>query len=168
MAAAGGERTGMPEMSKEQRIHSRLVAARLLELAGDDNFTQLQLQKLTYYANGWHIAFHGSPLTKDSVEAWKYGPVYPDLWAALRKHGKQELKRVHIDADTKCISKSQNDVIEAVFFAYGHLNGFKLSSMTHQKDSPWYKAFRRGERRKISPKLIGDHFDRLKREQRGK
>lgn len=150
------------------RVHSTTVAARFLELAGDDKLTQLQLQKLTYYANGWHIAFYGSPLTEDDVEAWKFGPVYRDMWTALRRYGKERLKRSFIDANTEGMGKKQMQAIQAVFDAYGGLSGFELSSMTHQEDSPWDRTFVKYQKRKISPEVIGEHFLRLKEAEAGK
>src|SRR5258708_10309168 len=35
----------------------------------------LKIQKLVYFANGWHLGLYGSPLIDEEVRAWTYGPV---------------------------------------------------------------------------------------------
>jgi uncharacterized phage-associated protein len=47
----------------------------------------MQLQKLVYIAHGWNLAINGTPLTSDIPAAWDYGPVYRDLFEALRAYG---------------------------------------------------------------------------------
>lgn len=40
----------------------------------------LRLQKLLYYCQGWYLGLLGSPLFRQPVEAWKYGPVVDDVY----------------------------------------------------------------------------------------
>ena len=42
---------------------------------GINDITPMKLQKLIYYAHGWLLAFLGTALIKEGVQAWKYGPV---------------------------------------------------------------------------------------------
>lgn len=38
--------------------------------------TQMQLQKMVYFAHGLHLAnTKGEPLVKEEFQAWRYGPV---------------------------------------------------------------------------------------------
>ena len=55
--------------------------------------TQMQLQKLVYIAHGWNLAINGDKLTSDDPQAWDYGPVYRDLWNALRSYGRAPVTR---------------------------------------------------------------------------
>src|SRR5437867_1299935 len=49
--------------------------------------TNMQLQKLVYIAHGYTLAMTHDPLIRQSVEAWRYGPVIRDLYRALQKYG---------------------------------------------------------------------------------
>jgi uncharacterized phage-associated protein len=48
------------------------------------DLTHLKIQKLLYFAQGWHLAYFDFPLFEDPVEAWKYGPVVTSVYYALR------------------------------------------------------------------------------------
>ncbi len=45
-----------------------------------ENITNLQLQKLLYYAQGFNVAWYGRPLFLQPIEAWVHGPVVRDLY----------------------------------------------------------------------------------------
>ena len=51
-----------------------------LASADQDSLTHLKLQKLCYYAQGWHLALQGKPLFAARLEAWAHGPVAPVLY----------------------------------------------------------------------------------------
>ena len=42
-----------------------------------DVITNLKLQKLVYYAQGFSLALCGRPLFAERIEAWQHGPVCP-------------------------------------------------------------------------------------------
>src|SRR5713226_3390078 len=68
---------------------SRVVANELIRLASEDgkSLTPLQIIKLTYIAHGWMLGLYQRPLVVDQIEAWKYGPVIPDLYHAMKDYG---------------------------------------------------------------------------------
>ncbi len=35
----------------------------------------MKLQKMVFFAHGYHLAKYGEPLIKDEFLAWKFGPV---------------------------------------------------------------------------------------------
>lgn len=152
-------------------VHSTVVAAGLLKLARRKNepgLDQLQLQKLVYYAHGWHHAFLDLPLTYDKVYAWDYGPVYKDLWEKVRFHRNWKIKE--IKPDTKeALSDEQEKLLAEVFRAYGKFPGRKLSAMTHQRGSPWYDTYvmRRKPRKVIPDSDIAGYFRTLYAETSG-
>lgn len=156
--------------------HSTAIANFFLELAAAKglHLTQMQLQKLVYIAHGWSLAILSKPLTSDAPCAWDYGPVYPDLWEALRRYGKAPVSdKIRIsdygfgdfskDASafsTANLTGDQSELISQVFENYGKFHAFQLSAMTHEKGTPWYKVFvedgvKRGE---ISSLSIREHF----------
>ena len=60
------------------------VARQFVRLAWEDEelegLTHLRLQKLLYYAQGWHLAAFGRALFAGHIEAWKHGPVVQEVY----------------------------------------------------------------------------------------
>jgi len=57
------------------------------------NLTPLKLQKLIYYAHGWHLALRDQPLIDELIEAWEYGPVVPNVYHEFKEFGNQPITR---------------------------------------------------------------------------
>ena len=53
----------------------------------------MKLQKLVYFAHGWHLAIHNRPLVNEQVEAWKFGPVFSDLYHQIKSFGNEKIDR---------------------------------------------------------------------------
>jgi len=163
-------------------IHSTAVANRFLEHAekAEQELTQMQLQKLVYIAHGWNLAINDRALTKDHPIAWDFGPVYPDLWKALRRYGSSLVtKKIKIgDFDigatgrqakkisTGSLEKAETDVVNKVFEVYGKFHAFQLSAITHAEGTPWDKVFiKNGAKNSVIPdNLIKEHFYELARQ----
>ena len=47
-----------------------------------DLISNLKLQKLVYYAQGFYLALHDEALFPEDIEAWTHGPVVPVLYHA--------------------------------------------------------------------------------------
>ncbi len=154
--------------------HSTAVANKFIRLAKnvDKSFTQMQLQKLVYIANGWNLVINDDPLTEDSPCAWDYGPVYPELRDALKSYGRAPVNRpikfgdfvIFSDNSDEEVSgdfsKDESDVIGKVFEVYGGFHAFKLSALTHQEDTPWYNIYMKQKNRggEIPMEDIKAHF----------
>ncbi len=64
------------------------VAEYFLSLADEeagDFLSNLKLQKLVYYAQGFHLALFNRPLFMAAIHAWQHGPVVPELYHAYKK-----------------------------------------------------------------------------------
>ena len=148
-----------------KQLHSITVAKEFLKLS-EDGLTQLQLQKLVYFAHAIYMfqykLDHG--LVSDNVEAWKYGPVFRGLWNVTKDYGRKKI--THLDDHVtfnEGITDDQRIFIKVIFDSFGHLSGFMLSSMTHQVGSPWHKIYvENGDTHGTIPdKLILDYFAEL-------
>jgi uncharacterized phage-associated protein len=122
------------------------------------NLTHMQLQKLVYIAHGWNLAINGTPLTEDMPQAWDYGPVYKDLYDALRRFGSGpvigEIRAgdfgigmfITDPAEANepvraALSDKERAVIDRVFADYGKFHAFQLSALTHQDGTPWDEVY---------------------------
>jgi uncharacterized phage-associated protein len=107
------------------------VAAALLARTGP--VTTMKLQKLTYYAQAWHLVFRAEPLFPDIIEAWPQGPVTRTLYD---KHRRQRQVASWPSGNKDNLTSAETDTIEWVLSKYGHLSAEALSQMTHM-EAPW-------------------------------
>lgn len=101
----------------------------------------MKLQKLLYYAQGWHLAITGQPLFTDSIEAWRDGPVVP---AAYSGHAGRRKVSSWPSGNAAALDKDSAQLLDLVCASYGELSGDDLSKLTHNEE-PWLQA-RRGLR----------------------
>ena len=135
------------------------IANEFLYLAKRDgkSLTQMQIQKLVYFAHGWNLAITGEPLVNERFAAWDYGPVVKSLWRAFKDFGSGPItKEARVpDWDSSVLAwvtphisdgsrGEENEfaraLINKVWEEFGGYKAFELSEMTHLPDSPWSTA----------------------------
>jgi len=103
-----------------------------------DCITNLKLQKLLYYAQGFHLALRGRPLFNEDILAWEYGPVVKDVYKKFSKYGGNAIPSpkggVVLDVNEK-------KIITGVWKIYGQFSAWKLKDMTHS-ERPWKETDR--------------------------
>lgn len=109
------------------------VARYILDRKGEMGPTKLQ--KLCYYAQGWHLAWEGAPLIEEEFEAWKNGPVSRVLYVYHRK----DSSIATVPGSASNLTEQQKCIIDAVLFAHGDKTGKQLSDMSH-REGPWVAA----------------------------
>ena len=102
------------------------------------NITNLSLQKALYYAQCFFYVFFGKFLFNEDCQAWKYGPVYPDMYKFYKCYGYEILSTSIKDENLNLTQQEQSflDIICENICAY---NGNVLKSLTH-KEQPWIDA----------------------------
>lgn len=113
------------------------VAQYILRECG--TMTTMKLQKLVYYSQAWHLAWTENPLFNEPIEAWKDGPVCPDLYHLHKGNFKISALR---KGNPHNLSEDEVESISIVLSHYGEKGPQWLSDMTHMED-PWKNA-RRG------------------------
>lgn len=125
-------------------------------------FTPMQLLKLVYITHGWMLGFFGKPLIDESVEAWKYGPVIPDLYQAVKQYGRNPVQCEIPIRENRSLSEEESSVVNFVYKKYGDLDGIKLSMITHQLGTPWSRIFsHEGWGDVITNDVIREHYTDL-------
>ena len=148
---------------------ARAVANEFLRLAEEDGraLTPLQIIKLVYIAHGWMLALYQRPLITDRIEAWKYGPVIPQLYHDVKGYGAGSITGRLQDTLSRPLDPQERDLIGQVYKIYGQKNGVQLSELTHRSGTPWHITWHPdsfGDA--ISNDLIAEHYRRLADEQR--
>lgn len=90
------------------------------------------MQKLLYYAQGWHLAWFGRPLFSERIESWEMGPVVASFWAD-DEHDRPR-------PQPTALSDEAVAVVEYVVERYGQRTGNQLRDMSH-RESPWRDAY---------------------------
>lgn len=98
--------------------------------------THLQVQKLLYFAQAWHIMVLGRPLFDEDMQAWPHGPVVPSVWHEFKQYGWQPIIP---GTASDGIEEDSIQVLEQVRDAYGSFGAKKLEAMTHA-ERPWIAA----------------------------
>ncbi len=131
--------------------------------------TPMQLQKLVYFTNGWHMEiFDGKPIVTDSFEAWQFGPVMPAIYHDFKQYGSRRITgRATIPAGFAKLLQVQTTLISAIIKIYGGLSGPKMSHLTHKDGTPWFATWKGGlgSGFDIPNRLILTEFQRIRQEQ---
>lgn len=117
----------------------RDVAQFIVELSGR-RIETMKLQKLLYFAQGWHLAWEGHPLFKSPIKAWKYGPVVTEIYPQHKGKASYDLDVDGSLGDSSNLTIIEQINIEDTFNFYDAFNGFELAEMSHQH-SPWIDAY---------------------------
>lgn len=115
------------------------IAKYFLTLADDeDPLTNLKLQKLLYYAQGFYIAVTGKPLYNDTLEKWHHGPVVPTVYHAYKSNGAGTIPRPQ-DFVPSIIDVNTRELLDEVYKVYGQYAAWTLRGFTHL-EPPWRDA----------------------------
>ena len=98
----------------------------------------MKLQKLAFYAQVQHLVTTGAPLFPEDFQAWRGGPVVPELYALHR--GMFLIRPGElVSGDSSALTDVERALIDGVCSALGDMTGAELSERTHL-ESPWLNA----------------------------
>lgn len=101
----------------------------------DETLSNMKLQKLLYYAQGFNMALNnGDLLFRDRVYAWAHGPVVLDVYHRFKENGSAGLPSDGIAAPD--LDEDTQALLEEVWQAYGQFSAWRLREMTH-REPPW-------------------------------
>lgn len=117
------------------------VASYFFKLQGDDAgdaISNMKLQKLMYYAQGYYLAIEGVELFKEDFEKWEHGPVIPSLYRLFKKYGSGALP-VPDNFDLDMYTRSERTFLNDIYDSFGLYSAWALSKLSHDTD-PWRNA----------------------------
>lgn len=130
--------------------------------------TQMKLQKLVYFAQGYHLAKYNEPLIKESFQAWMFGPVVPEIYQDFKLYGSKLI------TDTASFIPSEpgknkyllnNEAVDSITYTWDVLKDFSamaLSNWTHQPNTPWSNVYDPDQKSTpISNEEIKSYFQKL-------
>lgn len=148
------------------------VANFIIEIANKNDLpvTNLQLQKILFFVQGFTLAKYKSDLIDGKFSKWQYGPVQQDVYHAFRDNGSSFIESTALDVrwdtdgqiiinrsatiDAKKLGNKQAfDDIKQFILKILHVRVWKLVQMTHSEVS-W-----RSHKREIMNHSAGDYDD---------
>jgi uncharacterized phage-associated protein len=138
-------------------------------LKRDKEITPLCIQKVLFFIDGVS-KFNNKIDFCTKLNAWKFGPVYPDIYECFSyfKASPIEYNEIFKDFDVD-LTDEEKKFIDEVYEAFGCYSSSMLVEMTHLTD-PWIKA-REGLSdddnttvREISRKDMDEYFTRMSKE----
>lgn len=100
----------------------------------NNDFSEIQIQKLTYYAYAWNLALYNEKLFEEKPQAWIHGPVFRTLYDAMRYSDFYNTNILDMNIDSKTLK-----ILDMIYNLYGKYSGNELEQMTHS-ESPWKNA----------------------------
>lgn len=127
-------------LKKERMAYNVIdIAKKMIKMADDDianggdNITNLKLQKLLYYQQGYHLAAFDAPLFNEDVEAWIYGPVVPVVYDYYQQFGATSLP---VSQDVIILDDDEESLFYQVYDMYREFSAIGLMNKTHA-ERPW-------------------------------
>ena len=103
------------------------------DLEHGDTISNLKLQKMMYYQQGFHLAYFGTPLFDEDIVAWQYGPVVPSVYKEYKSF---ESNSISTSKEGISLSDDEEELFNNVYEEYNQFSAVALLKMTHE-ESPW-------------------------------
>ncbi len=120
----------------------------------EDLVSNMKLQKLLYYMQGFYLAYFDKPLFNDELEAWMYGPVVPKVYESFKENGSKGIE--YTGEVIKLGTENEEKLFNEVYRVYAKYSATGLMEMTHS-ETPW-KATNTGVGNVISQEVMKQFF----------
>lgn len=143
------------------KIQARDVAHYFLQRDANDShsdgISHLKMQKLVYYAYGFHYAIFEHKLFDEGLEARQHGPVVMSLLEIYQGCGRNPITFKKENVHTTIFSTEQKLFLDSIYQEYSQYSAWKLSAMTHE-ETPWLNGLARGM---IADEDVLEYFSQL-------
>ena len=102
----------------------------------NSDLSNLKLQKLVWYCQGFFSALTNTSLFDDEFEAWEHGPVIPNLYHEFKQFERNPIDlTISNDIESK-FTEEEIEIINEVNDVFGKYSAWTLRNMTHD-EQPW-------------------------------
>ncbi len=119
--------------------------------------SNLKLQKLLYLSYGAHLKNGGDELEYLEFEAWRHGPVIPEVYRYYKNFGDDPISKQMKSLDESFPSFQNNDSVNEIVMKYGNFDVWALVEETHKDSGAWHTAYELNKSNKLE-------FDDIKNE----
>ena len=101
------------------------------ELSGNNDLTNLKLQKLLYFAQVEYLKEHDEKLFNEEIQAWQYGPVVKEVYDWLRGCGSYVITDFDISLESiDDIPKDTQKFLDRIWEKYQRYSAWGLLKET--------------------------------------
>ncbi len=118
--------------------------------------SNLKLQKMLYYMQGFFIAVFDKKLFENEIEAWQYGPVVKEIYYHFKNFGSGAIS-LKDNTEVLNLASEEEELFNEVMTEYGQFSAIKLMNMTHE-ELPWRKIFNENPQGVIPYDLLKEYF----------
>ena len=138
------------------------IAKYLLSLIDEekgDTISNLKLQKILYYLQGYYLALFGKPLFNDTIEAWKHGPVVNCVYQEFKQYKSNSIPTDNLKFNISDLTATDRKFIKEIFNIYCDFRAKKLEDMTHNED-PWKNVYEENKNKEITKDSLKAFFEK--------
>ena len=110
---------------------------KIVDRDSGSTITPLKLQKILYYAQGYHLAYYDKELFSEDFQAWAHGPANEDIYEKYKEYGFNSIPSPIEEIPE--IEDSECDFLNDIWQTFGIYDGKYLEEQTH-KEKPWIDA----------------------------
>ncbi len=112
----------------------------------DCPISNLQLQKILYFIQVDSLKRTGNPVFLDNLEAWRFGPVVPDVYYFFCGYGALSILSTY-DVNAFIISDASisKENIDRIIEEKRSMKVWDLVKEAHNPNKAWYKIFDEGK-----------------------
>lgn len=127
-----------PRAISPKGITANIVADLILDFCQEhgDLVTNLRLQRLLYFAQGWYLGLHGKKLYPEPLQAWASGPIQPDVYARFASFGALPISNASFKWR---VPENVRSHIRELMEVYGSFSSFDLQRIACDEE-PWREA----------------------------
>ena len=126
---------------------ARAIANLFVEqaLGAQSPMSIMTLMRYVYLAHGWTLAYSGRPLIKHKFEAWRVGPVVPQVYHAFSWQRVFITEKAHgyhpefgeFPAYSCSLNSEEQDIVTKVFDRYSRFDAIQLGTIISKPGAPW-------------------------------
>ena len=139
---------------------SAIIAASTLAEMSGWTLTNLQIQKLLYLAQMFHLGEENEPIFSEDFEAWKLGPVVPAVYRQAKIFGNKPVASFF--SGQRMQDGSARRMLKRTLDELPDRRPWKLVSITHWDGGAWAKHYNDGDYGSVIPKhdILTEYRDR--------
>lgn len=127
-------------------------------LTPENDLTNLKLQKLLYFTQGWSLVLFNKPAFDEPIEAWEFGPVVPTVYSVFKKYNKNVIDKIYKTYNENVFTDDELDLLLTISAEYNQYSAYKLVNMTHQNDTAWSIHYQKEKHQPIALSSIKTEF----------
>lgn len=137
----------------------------------NEHISNLKLQKILYFIQAGFYMNKGEECFVDDIEAWKYGPVIPEVYHEFKKYGSNNIPYINEYLDfsdglfnfknkkynDNFIDEYDKDLINYLVDECNKYRASELVDITH-KQEPWLENYESGVNNIIDKASLKNYF----------